>query len=101
MCLLNNTMGSADCVEFSGFMNSVHFNHKRKTRVISHQEYLCLTEAEYRTLYRTGKWTASRNDPAQVYLSIMVAEGAMIVIEGVGVVVAEVMEDVAEVVVAI
>ena len=40
MGLLNDTMGSADCDKFSGFMNSVYFDHKRKTRVISHQEYL-------------------------------------------------------------
>ena len=64
MGLLNDTMGSADCAEFSGFMNSVYFDHKRKTRVIPHQEYLRLAEAEYRTLYRAGKWTASKNDPA-------------------------------------
>jgi len=61
--LLNNTMGSKDCDEFSVLMNSVYFDHKRKTRVISHQEYLRLAEAEYRTLYRVGKWTSSRNDP--------------------------------------
>ena len=63
MGLLNDIMGSADCDEFSGFMNSVYFDHKRKTREITHQEYLRLAEAEYRTLYRAGKWTASRNDP--------------------------------------
>ena len=40
MGLLNNVMGSADCDELSGFMNLVYFDHKRKTRVISHQEYL-------------------------------------------------------------
>ena len=44
-------------------MYSEYFNHKRKTREITHQEYLRLAEAEYRTLYRAGKWTASRNDP--------------------------------------
>ena len=63
MSLLNDTMGSADCDKFRGFMTSVYLDHKRKTRVISHQEYLRLAEIEYRTLYRAGKWTASRNDP--------------------------------------
>ena len=40
MGLLHDTMGLADCDEFSGFMNSVYFDHKRKTREITHQEYL-------------------------------------------------------------
>ena len=48
--LLNNIMGSADCEEFSGFMNLVYFYHKRRTRVIEYAEYLRLAEAEYRTL---------------------------------------------------
>ena len=64
MGLLNDTMGLADCNKFSGFMNSVYFDHKRKTREITHQEYLCLAEAKYHTLYQAGKWTASRNDPS-------------------------------------
>ena len=63
MDLLNDIMGSADCDDFSGFMISVYFNHKRKTQVITYQEYIRLAEAEYRTLYRSDKWTASRNDP--------------------------------------
>jgi len=54
MVLLNDTMGSADYDKFSGFMNSVYFDHKKKTRVISHQEYIRLAEVEYRTLYRAG-----------------------------------------------
>ena len=61
--ILNDTMGLADCNEFTGFMNSVYFDHKRKTRVISHHEYLRLVESKYRTLYILGKWTASKNDP--------------------------------------
>ena len=52
MGLLNNIMISSDCDEFSGFMNSVYYDHKRKTRLINHSEYLRLAEAEYRTLYR-------------------------------------------------
>ena len=63
MWLVNNTMGSADCDELSGCMNSVYFEHKRKTRTISHQECLRLAERKYRILYRTGKWTAFKNDP--------------------------------------
>ena len=47
MVLLNEIMGSAAYDEFSGFMNLLYFDHKRKTRVIAHQEYLCLAEAEY------------------------------------------------------
>ena len=69
MGLLNDTMGSADCNEFSGFMNSMYFDHKRKTREITHQEYLCLAEAEYRTLYRAGKWTVSRNSPSSGFFA--------------------------------
>ena len=68
MGLLNDTMGSADCDEFSRFMNSVYFDHKRKTRIIDHREFLRLAEAEYRTLYRTGSWTASKNDPFSGFL---------------------------------
>jgi len=67
MVLLNDTMGSADCDEFSVFMRSVYFDHKWKTRVITHQEYLRLAESEYRTLYRAGKWAASKNDPMSAF----------------------------------
>jgi len=63
MWLVNKSMGSADCDELSGCMNSVYFEHKRKTRTISHQECLRLAERKYRILYRTGKWTAFKNDP--------------------------------------
>ena len=45
--LLNGIIGSVDCNGFSGFMDLVYFDHKRKTRVIAHQEYLCLAEVEY------------------------------------------------------
>ena len=69
MGLLNDTMGLADCEDFTGFMNSVYFDHKRKTRVITHQEYLRLAKSEYRTLYRLGKWAASKNDPSSVFFS--------------------------------
>ena len=63
MGLMNDIMESADCDDFSGFMNSVYFDHKKKTRVIAHQEFLRLAEVEYRTRYRIGKCTASRSDP--------------------------------------
>ena len=63
MGLLNNIMVSADCKEFSGFMNLVYFDHQRRMRMIGHQEYLMLAESEYRTLYRKQKWTASADDP--------------------------------------
>jgi len=51
MGLLNDIMISADFDEFSGFVNSVYYDHKRKTRLINHSEYLRLAEAEYHTLY--------------------------------------------------
>jgi len=51
MGLLNDIMISADCDEFSGFMNSVYYDHKGKTRLIDHSEYLRLAKAEYQTLY--------------------------------------------------
>ena len=44
MGLLNDIMGSADCDDFSGFINSVYFDHKSKTRMIAHQEFLRLAE---------------------------------------------------------
>jgi len=31
--------------------------------VIEHKESLLLAESKYRTIYRTEKWTTSRNDP--------------------------------------
>ena len=62
MGLLNDIMGSADCEEFSEFMNLAYFDHKRKTRIIAHQEYLRLAESEYWTLYWSGKWTVSKNN---------------------------------------
>jgi len=67
MGFLDDTMGSDDCDEFSGFMNNVYFNHKRKLRIISHQEYFCLDKAEYRTLYQGRKWTASNSDPTSSF----------------------------------
>jgi len=51
MGLLNNIIISADCDEFSGFMNLVYYNHKRRTRLINHSKYLRLAKAEYRTFY--------------------------------------------------
>ena len=36
MGLLNDTIGSVDCDEFSGFTNYVCFNHERKTQVMTH-----------------------------------------------------------------
>jgi len=67
MGLLNGTMELVDCDEFSGFMRSVYFDHKRKTRVITHQDYLRLAESEYCTLYRVGKWTSLKNDPTLAF----------------------------------
>lgn len=69
MRLLNDILVSADCSEFSGFMSSVYYDHKRKTRVINHHEYLRLVEVEYRTLDRNQKWTASKNDSTSVFLT--------------------------------
>jgi len=63
MVLLNDIMVSEDCSEFSGFMNSIYYDHKRKNRVSNHPEYLRLAEAEYRTRYYKQKWTAPKNDP--------------------------------------
>ena len=63
MGLLNDTMGLTDCDDYSGFMNLLYFDRRRKSRVITHQEYLRLAEAEYCNLYWAGKWTASRNNP--------------------------------------
>ena len=40
MGLLNDMMGLVDCDEFTGFMNLVYFDHKKNTRIITHQEYL-------------------------------------------------------------
>jgi len=50
--LLNDIMILAYCDEFSGFMNSVYYDHKRKNGLINHSKYLRLSKAEYHTLYR-------------------------------------------------
>jgi len=55
-------MCSAECDDFSLYMKSVYFNHKRQTKVITPMEYLKITELEYHTLYCTRKWTASKTD---------------------------------------
>ena len=47
MGLLNDIMISVNCDEFSGFMNLIYYNHKRKTCLIDHFEYLRLAGAEY------------------------------------------------------
>ena len=62
--LLNDIMLSAENTDFTSFMKSVYFDDKRKTRVIGFTEHLNLAEAEYRNIYRAGKWLASKNDPA-------------------------------------
>ena len=56
MCLVENT-------DFTTFMRSVYFDHKKNTHVIDYAEYPNLAEAEYCTLYRRKKWMASKNDP--------------------------------------
>ena len=62
--LLNDIMLSAENNDFTSFMKSVYFDHKRKMRVIGFTKYLNLAEAEYRNLYRAGKWSVSKNDPS-------------------------------------
>ena len=52
MGLLNNIMVSADCEECGGFMNSVSYDRMRKTRVITHSEYMKLADTEHSTYYR-------------------------------------------------
>jgi len=64
MGLLNDIMISVDCNKLSGFMNSVYYDHKRKTWLINHSEYLRLAKAEHYTLYRKERWTTSVSDPA-------------------------------------
>ena len=64
MGLMNSTMCSAEKKEFSGFMTSIYFKHKRKTNVVSHATYLHLAEVEYSTLYRDQKWLAAKSDPS-------------------------------------
>ena len=60
--LMNDTMCSADCNEFKVFMQSVYFNHKRRSQPIAPVKYLELAEHKYRTMYQQGKWTASKSD---------------------------------------
>jgi len=50
--LLNDIIISADCDEFSGFMNSVYYDYTQKIRLIDHSKSLRLAKAEYCTLYR-------------------------------------------------
>ena len=57
MGLLNDVMSSADCSEFTNYMQSIYFASKRTGTVGDYMEYLDVAEAEYRTLYRKGKWT--------------------------------------------
>ena len=57
MGLLNDVMLSADCSDFTSYMKSIYFASKRTGTVGDYMEYLDAAEAEYRTLYRKGKWT--------------------------------------------
>ena len=62
--ILNYIMCLAENNDFTTFMKSIYFDHKRKIRVIDCAEYLNLADAENHTLYRGKKCTASKNDPA-------------------------------------
>ena len=53
--LLNDLMISAENTDFTSFMKSVYFDHKRKMKVIDSIEYLNLDEVEYHTLYCRNK----------------------------------------------
>ena len=59
--LLNDTFCSAGCEEFTDYVKAIHFAHKRKLDIMNLMKFLGLAEAEYRSLYRYGKWDASKN----------------------------------------
>ena len=50
-------MSLADCSDFTDYMKSIYFASKRSNTVGDYMDYLDSAEAEYRTLYRKGKWT--------------------------------------------
>ena len=62
LCLLNSIMCSAENNDFSMDMKAIYFNHCQQTKVISYLTCLEYTESEYRKLYRTQKWDASKAD---------------------------------------
>ena len=57
-------MPSATNAEFCDYITSIYYEHKQNKRVINFIVYLKTAEVEYRTLYRTESWAASKNDPA-------------------------------------
>lgn len=57
MSLLNDVMSSADCQEFTAYMQSIYLASKRDNTVGGYMEYLDSAESKYRTLYRKGKYT--------------------------------------------
>lgn len=62
MGLLKDTFCSAECEDFTAFITSIYYKHKRKTNVINYMKYITLAKSEYRMLYQNQKWTVSKND---------------------------------------
>ena len=75
MGLLNDVMSSADCSEFTSYMQSIYFAHKRKIKSITPREYVEFAEKEYRTLYRDNKWSAVKTDPDSSFYSGDIDQG--------------------------
>ena len=55
MGFLNDVMVSADCDEFTAYMQSIYFASKRDSSSQGNMAYLDAAEAEYRNLYRKCK----------------------------------------------
>ena len=56
MGLLNDVMVLADCGESVEYIKSIYFAAKRNNSDDGYMEYLDIAKAEYRTIYRRGKW---------------------------------------------
>lgn len=67
MGLLNDTIYSAGCEDFTAYMKAIYFNHTRKTEVMEPMKFLTIVEGGYRTLYRNVKWDASKSDPGYAF----------------------------------
>ena len=65
--LFNDTFYSAQCEDFTDYIKAIHFAHKRRLEVMDPMKFLGIAEAEYRSLYRYGKWDASKSDPGSAF----------------------------------
>ena len=99
--LLNVPLCSAECSKFTDFMKATYFQYRCKLQTLDPMELLTIAEAEYRMIYRNGKWTAEKDNPGSTFYGGQMKKKVVAVTEKKYLVVLDIVEEDVKVVVMV